>query len=192
VTALLIRIILTDNDTETRPTEDTQVNKRRFLQSAAALALAGPAWRAWAAAPDAAAVVLHYAALVRANYEDSLAGAQELQAAVKALAAAPGEQTLAGARSAWIAAREWYGQTEAFRFYGGPIDDDKGPEGRINAWPMDEAYVDAVAGKPGAGIINNRKAALTKAALSRANERGGEENVSCGWHAIEFLLWGRT
>jgi putative iron-regulated protein len=171
------------------------VNKRRFLQSAAALALAGPAWRAWAAAPDAAAVVLpvvrHYAALVRANYEDSLAGAQELQAAVKALAAAPGEQTLADARGAWTAAREWYGQTEAFRFYGGPIDDDKGPEGRINAWPMDEAYVDAVAGKPGAGIINNRKAALTKAALSRANERGGEENVSCGWHAIEFLLWGQ-
>jgi putative iron-regulated protein len=171
------------------------VNKRRFLQSAAALALAGPAWRAWAAAPDAAAVVLpvvrHYAALVRANYEDSLAGAQELQAAVKALAAAPGEQTLAGARGAWTAAREWYGQTEAFRFYGGPIDDDKGPEGRINAWPLDEAYVDAVAGKPGAGIVNNRKAALTKAALSRANERGGEENVSCGWHAIEFLLWGQ-
>jgi putative iron-regulated protein len=171
------------------------VNKRRFLQSAAALALAGPAWRAWAAAPDAAAVVLpvvrHYAALVRANYEDSLAGAQELQAAVKALAAAPGEQTLAGARGAWTAAREWYGQTEAFRFYGGPIDDDKGPEGRINAWPMDEAYVDAVAGKPAAGIVNNRKAALTKAALSRANERGGEENVSCGWHAIEFLLWGQ-
>jgi putative iron-regulated protein len=181
------------SDAETRHRRTPKVNKRRFLQSAAALALAGPAWRAWAAGPDAAVrpVVLHYAALVHANYEDSLGGAQELQAAVKALAAAPAEQTLAGARSAWIAAREWYGQTEAFRFYGGPIDDDQGPEGRINAWPMDEAYVDAVAGRPDAGIINNRKAALTKAALARANERGGEENVSCGWHAIEFLLWGQ-
>jgi putative iron-regulated protein len=142
-------------------------------------------------APAAADVVRHHAALVHANYEDTLAAARRLQQAAAALAAAPSADTLAAARKAWLDAREWYGQTEAFRFYGGPIDDDKGPEGRINAWPMDEAYVDAVAGKPAAGIVNNRKAALTKAALSRANERGGEENVSCGWHAIEFLLWGQ-
>jgi putative iron-regulated protein len=25
----------------------------------------------------------------------------------------------------------------------------------------------------------------------RLNERGGEENISAGWHAIEFLLWGQ-
>jgi putative iron-regulated protein len=167
------------------------MNKRRFLLNATALAATLLTAHAHAQAMDAAAVVRHHATLVHAAYEDTLAGALELQRAVKALTAAPGADTLAAARTAWLAARESYGQTEVFRFYGGPIDDDKGPEGRINAWPMDEAYVDGVKDKPKAGLINNRKAPITKAALARANERGGEENIATGWHAIEFLLWGQ-
>jgi len=51
--------------------------------------------------------------------------------------------------------------------------------------------VDSVQGKAGAGIINNPKAKITKANLARLNERGGEENIATGWHAIEFLLWGQ-
>ncbi len=61
----------------------------------------------------------------------------------------------------------------------------------MNAWPMDEAYVDAVEGKPQSGLINNPKFKITKANLAKFNERGGEENISTGWHAIEFLLWGQ-
>lgn len=168
------------------------MKRRLLLQSAWALAGPVPFASAFAqGSVDAAAVARHYAALVFANYEDTLAAALDLQKTVTAFTAAPSAETLAAARKAWLDAREWYGQTEAFRFYGGPIDDDKGPEGRINAWPMDESYVDGVKGKPGAGLINNRKAPITKAALARANERGGEENIATGWHAIEFLLWGQ-
>jgi putative iron-regulated protein len=143
------------------------------------------------AAVDARAVATHYAALVHAGYSDTLAAAQDLQAAIAAFVAAPSAEGLTKARKAWLEAREFYGQTEAFRFYGGPIDDDKGPEGQINAWPLDEAYVDYVTGKPTAGMVNNPKFKITKAALAKANERGGEENISAGWHAIEFLLWGQ-
>ncbi|GKT20612.1 imelysin family protein [Acidovorax sp. SUPP3334] len=137
------------------------------------------------------AVAAHYATLVHANYEDTLNAAKTMQAAIKAFTAKPSVETLAEARKTWLAAREFYGQTEAFRFYGGPIDDDKGPEGQINAWPMDESYVDSVEGKPDAGLVNNRKFAITKKALSGQNERGGEENIATGWHAIEFFLWGQ-
>jgi putative iron-regulated protein len=137
------------------------------------------------------AVAQHYATLVHAKYEDTLGAGKQMQQAIGAFTAQPSAATLDAARKAWLAAREFYGQTEALRFYGGPIDDDKGPEGRINAWPMDESYVDAVQGKPDAGLINNRKFAITKAALARMNERGGEENIATGWHAIEFLLWGQ-
>lgn len=138
-----------------------------------------------------AAVAGHYAALVHANYSDTLAAAKDMQAAIAALVKVPSAEGMQQARDTWLAAREFYGQTEAFRFYGGPIDDNKGPEGRINAWPMDEAYVDYVQGKPKAGMVNNPKLKITKAALIKANERGGEENISAGWHAIEFLLWGQ-
>ena len=153
---------------------------------------AGPATSATsAAAVSAATVARHHAALVHASYSDTLAAAQNMQTAIAAFVKAPSADGLQAARQAWLDAREFYGQTEAFRFYGGPIDDDNGPEGQINAWPMDEAYVDYVQGKPKAGMVNNPKVKITKAALSKANERGGEENVSTGWHAIEFLLWGQ-
>jgi putative iron-regulated protein len=114
-----------------------------------------------------------------------------LQRAVQAFVAAPSPDTLEAARKAWLAAREWYGQTEVFRFYGGPIDDDKGPEGRLNAWPLDEAYIDSVKGKPDSGIVNDTRIVISKASLARLNEKGGEENIAAGWHAIEFLLWGQ-
>jgi putative iron-regulated protein len=142
-----------------------------------------------AAEPDA--VVRHYAALVHANYADTLAAALELQQAVDAFVARPSASALAQTRKAWLAAREWYAQTEAFRFYAGPIDDDEGPEARLNGWPMDESYVDYVRDRSDAGIINDRKAPITKEALAGLNERGGEENIATGWHAIEFLLWGQ-
>lgn len=140
---------------------------------------------------DNTAVTRHYAALVYAGYEDSLGAAQAMQSAIAAFVATPSANTLTAARKAWLDAREFYGQTEAFRFYGGPIDDAKGPEGQINAWPLDEAYVDYVQGKPKAGLINDLKFKITKANLIKVNEKDGEENISAGWHAIEFLLWGQ-
>jgi putative iron-regulated protein len=151
-----------------------------------AAALAAPA-----AAQTPAEVLRHHATLVHANYSDAHAAALKLQAAVQALTAAPSPETLGAARQAWLQAREFYGQTEAFRFYGGPIDAENGPEGRINAWPMDEAYVDYVDGQPEAGLIQKRKQPITAKALAALNERGGEENIATGWHAIEFLLWGQ-
>jgi putative iron-regulated protein len=140
---------------------------------------------------DRRSVAEHYAAVVHANYEDTLAAAKNMQKEIHAFLAQPSEAALASSRKSWLAARDVYGQTEAFRFYAGPIDDDKGPEGRINAWPLDESYIDAVQGKPTAGIVNNPKIAITKKRLSALNERGGEENIATGWHAIEFMLWGQ-
>lgn len=144
-----------------------------------------------AAAPTSRAVLENYAELVGTAYADTVSSARELRDAVRAFVAAPSADGLAHARRAWLEAREWYGQTEAFRFYGGPIDGDNGPEGLINAWPLDEAYIDGVDGNPAAGIINDRKEKITAQRLAVLNERGGEENVATGWHAIEFLLWGQ-
>lgn len=143
-------------------------------------------------APSAyAPVAAHYATLVHASYSDTLAAALDLQSAVASLVKTPSAQTLNEARRAWLAAREFYGQTEAFRFYAGPIDDDQGPEGRINAWPLDEAYIDGVRGRPAAGLVNDARFAINKTGLIKRNEKGGEENIATGWHAIEFLLWGQ-
>ena len=162
-----------------------------FALSTTPAGAATPVASAAATVVSSDTVVRHYATLVHATYSDTLAATQAMQTAIADFVKAPSAAGLAEARTRWLAAREFYGQTEAFRFYGGPVDDDNGPEGRMNAWPMDEAYVDAVEGKPESGLINNPKFKITKANLSKFNERGGEENISTGWHAIEFLLWGQ-
>jgi putative iron-regulated protein len=139
-------------------------------------------------------VVETHARMVFAVYSDALAEARQLQVALEALVADPSEGTMAAAREAWKAARVPYMQSEAFRFSEGPIDRDRGAvEGLLNAWPMDEAYVDAVKDAPESGIINQpvEFAEITKDLLKSLNERDGEANISTGYHALEFLLWGQ-
>ncbi|MGR3894528.1 MULTISPECIES: imelysin family protein [Pseudomonas] len=156
----------------------------------------------------AQAVVKHYAEMVYAVYSDSLSTAKTLQTAVDAFLAKPDADTLAAARSAWVAARVPYLQSEVFRFGNTIIDD---WEGQVNAWPLDEGLIDYVdksyehaLGNPAAtaNIIANTEIQvgedkvdvkdLTPEKLASLNELGGSEaNVATGYHAIEFLLWGQ-
>ena len=135
---------------------------------------------------------------------------KELKGAVEQLIATPTAETLGAARTAWIAARVPYMQTEAFRF-GNKIVDDW--EGRVNSWPLDEGLIDYVDASYGtasdsnplyaANVIANKSltvggrkvdaSTITKELLRtrcRRRERI-EANVATGYHAIEFLLWGQ-
>lgn len=141
--------------------------------------------------PGVAAVLSQYADVVHATYDDTLQGAKVMQRAIDAFLAQPSAESQQAAQKAWRDAREFYGQTEAFRFYGGPIDGENGPEGRMNAWPMDESYVDYVQGRADSGLINNSSFVINRNSVIRQNERAGEENIASGWHATEFLLWGQ-
>lgn len=115
---------------------------------------------------------------------------EALLAAVEAFLKSPDDTHLTAARDAWCKARLVYGETEALRFQGGPIER---LEPLLNAWPVDEAYIDHVVGRPDAGIVHDAAhfPVLDAGLLEVANERGSETNVSVGWHAIEFLLWGQ-
>lgn len=110
-----------------------------------------------------------------------------------AFVASPTGESLAAAKTAWVEARHPYLQSEAFRFYAGPIDDDDGPEPMINGWPMDEFYIDYVEGSAESGIINETNVfpEITKDLIARMNEKAGETAITSGFHAIEFLLWGQ-
>lgn len=133
-----------------------------------------------------------YGAIVYASYVDSLEAAKDLDAAIESFIEDPNEATLDAARQRWLDAREPYLQTEVYRFYDGPIDNpDHGPEGMINAWPLDEAYIDYTIDDPSSGIINDPDVEISAEALMALNEQGGEKNIATGFHAIEFLLWGQ-
>jgi putative iron-regulated protein len=175
--------------------------------AAAALLAALLASPAFAASP--AEVATTYANIAAAGFADSLATAQALQQAVTTLIASPSDAHLQAARTAWIAARVPYMQTEVYRF-GNPIVDDW--EGRVNSWPLDEGLIDYV-DTSYAQSEDNSLATLnivatpeftlsgttidarqiTPALISDTLQEadGIEANVASGYHAVEFMLWGQ-
>ena len=158
-----------------------------------------------------------YSNIALANYTDALNDAINLRFRIDAFANNPSASNLEKAKKAWLQSRESYGQTEIFRLANGPIDAEDGwvantygaPEGQLNAWPLDENMIDytidANGVKTSGNIIDTKGefnpggedsqsvnvSKITKEALSLLNENGGDANVSTGYHAIEFLLWGQ-
>lgn len=158
-----------------------------------------------------------YANIASATYSDSLEDAINLKKAIDKFAKSPSEATLTNAKQAWLASRESYGQSEAFRLSNGPIDAEEGwvadayqnLEGQLNAWPLDENLIDYTVDADGKVTSNNIISStgkftpggeeavavnidvITPEVLSELNENGGEANVTSGYHAIEFLLWGQ-
>jgi putative iron-regulated protein len=137
---------------------------------------------------DAKPQIDAYIDLVASAYKKAADDSKTLASAVDAFLASPSDDTLKAARAAWVSARPAYLKTETFRFYDGPIEE---VEGAVNAWPMNEAYIDYVEGKPDSGIINDPKFSLDLGGLEGANQKQDEADVTTGWHAIEFLLWGQ-
>jgi putative iron-regulated protein len=162
------------------------------------------------AAVEKKAVIDTYANIAQAMYEDALTRATALQKSVDAFIATPGETTMQDARTAWLASRVPYQQTEVYRF-GNVIVDDW--EGKVNAWPLDEGLIDYVDSSYGtesdenplytADVIANTSIKLggetvdtskitTELLADTLQEIGQvESNVATGYHAIEFLLWGQ-
>lgn len=140
-----------------------------------------------------AEVADHYADIVITSYRDSAEAARDLRTAIAAFVQDPTPITYGTARKAWLAAREPYGQTEVYRFYQGPIDDEDGPEGLLNAWPLDENYIDGTPDRPDHGIIQqvDEYPTIDANLLRSLNEKDGDANISTGYHAIEYLLWGQ-
>ena len=156
------------------------------------------------------AVLKTYADIAHAGYEDSLTTAVALDKAIEVFLAKPADDTLAAARTAWLAARVPYQQTEAFRFANPMVDD---WEGKVNAWPLDEGLIDYV-DADFYGTESDENALFTANVIANTTIKldgkdvdvstitpelladtlheaaDNEANVATGYHAIEFLLWG--
>ncbi len=165
--------------------------------ASACAALAGvaigvlPACSSSSAGQDPTApVVKQYAANLDASYKDTVTQVKALKVAVDAFVASPSADGLAACQQAWLAAHQAYGEGEYSRFYGGPIDQS---QGAMNEWPIDESFIDYTIQSPQGGIINDpiHYPQITAPILATADQRGSLENLSTGFHAIEFLLWGQ-
>lgn len=161
-------------------------------------------------------LLISYTDMAHAAYKDSLETAKALQTAVNTYVDTPTEANLAAAKEAYKTVRQPYSQTEVFRFDEGFVTaNDKREianidawEGQVNAWPLDEALIDYVSDSYegeysskdniinsdsiSVGSIKQDTSTITPELLADMNEIGGSEaNVTTGYHAIEFLLWGQ-
>jgi len=142
------------------------------------------------------ALAQSYANLVSYYYNEVHIKTNNMHKSINMFLKYPTEENLLYVKNKWIEARKIYGITEAFRFYGGPIDGvnqfgEEGPEGLINAWPLNESYIDYVIGNDTSGIINNLSYDINAKTIIASNMSEDDADVSTGWHAIEFLLWGQ-
>jgi len=161
------------------------------------------------AAPSARDVAVHYADLAAAIYGDAAGQAKLLQERINTFLAAPSPAVLESARTQWKQARIPYLQSEGFRFGSATVD---ALEPRVNAWPLDEGLIDYVAPAYGTHSDENPLYALNVVATreirvgarpidasaidekllrSLQEAEGVQTNVSTGYHAVEFLLWGQ-
>ena len=155
-------------------------------------------------------IVDSYTKIAYATYQDSLFTAKSLKNSIDYFLGNPTTENLALAKSAWLASRIPYQQSEVFRF-GNTIVDNW--EGKVNAWPLDEGLIDYVQ-KTGVEnetenplyvsnviannsiFINGKRVDATDINPTFLAEvlheaEGIEANVATGYHAIEFLLWGQ-
>ena len=158
------------------------------------------------------AVLDTYADIAQASFGDSLTLARALDKSVAALTSEPSAENLQAAKTAWLAARVPYQQTEVFRFGNAIVDE---WEGLVNAWPLDEGLIDYVDTKAYGGPTDENEYAAVNVIANSTFTVGGktvdastitaeligevlheadeiESNVARGYHAIEFLLWMKS
>ncbi|MDP2549275.1 imelysin family protein [Oceanobacter sp. 4_MG-2023] len=123
-----------------------------------------------------------------AAYSDAVTTAKALQTALQTFREDPTEENFVAAKTAWLVAREPYGQTEVYRFRLSPIDStdyssEDGPEGDINAWPLGEALIDYVQtndtdfGTDQVGVTANSAGINGGGALTAADAEDQSNNI---------------
>jgi uncharacterized iron-regulated protein len=108
------------------------------------------------------------------TYETLAAQAALLQTATQTLENNPTQVNLDAAKSAWVATRSPWEQSEGFLF--GPVDQE-GIDPSIDSWPVN--VID----------LNNVLASANPLTVSFLSQ---QEGTLKGFHTIEFLLWGEN
>ncbi|MEX1032156.1 MAG: imelysin family protein [Cellvibrionaceae bacterium] len=128
--------------------------------------------------------------------EASLAEAQILADAVQALLDNPTEDNLNTARLAWRRSHDAYNEFDLFTALG---DSNPGLFGTmmeydfpVDAWPIQPGYLDYYDVYTHSGIVNDIAMPLTADTLRQQHGFTDTSDVSLGFHALEYLLWGEN
>jgi putative iron-regulated protein len=124
----------------------------------------------------------------------SLQEARGLAEAIDRLLTDPGDANLAAARLAWQRSHDSYLEFEFFSALSGSNPGLFGVmleyDFSIEAWPIQPGYLDYYDVYTHSGIVNDAAMPLTADALRQQHGFTDASDVSLGFHALEYLLWG--
>jgi len=168
--------------TEKPATSLSTETETRETSAAASLALEDASLHAWQ--------------LGTASLQDTAYSLQALQKTIVVLLLERSEESLALARKQWHESHERYHNSAIFLAIG---ESNPGLFGHLqtltfnlDAWPIQPGYIDSYGVYTHSGIVNDITVPLNAEAIRRQHGFSDDSEVTLGFHAIAYLLWGEN
>lgn len=121
----------------------------------------------------------------RSRLSEAEAAATALCESLRVLRSTPSESNLRTARSRWRDAHEQYRAAATLLALQGRTEDPA-----LDAWPALGGYIDRAPGYPHSGIVFDTTVEISAETLQAQHQLTDASEVSIGFHALEYLLWG--
>jgi hypothetical protein len=121
------------------------------------------------------------------RYQKAVVSSIKLNHTAATFLTSPDESTLASLKSSWLDAHRHFLAARFFSFIKTDMQNYQ-----VDAWPIREGFLDHLPDYPQSGLISDITLPINAVTLTTQHGVTDPEEVSLGFHAIEFLLFRRS
>ena len=141
-------------------------------------------------------IALEYVQQIDTDFKQAGIEIEKFQSSIATLTDQTNIENLNLSKQAWLNAHSAYELTTLHRYYATQLMGEQDSlvlmqlQYQINHWPIVPGYIDYVDGYPDSGIVHDINVNLNADSLREQHGFFDVSEVTLGFHAIEFLLWG--
>ena len=141
-------------------------------------------------------IALEYVRQIDTDFKQAGIEIEKFQSSIATLTDQTNIENLNLSKQAWLNAHSAYELTTLHRYYVTQLMGEQDSlalmqlQYQINHWPIVPGYIDYVYGYPDSGIVHDINVNLNADSLREQHGSFDVSEVTLGFHAIEFLLWG--
>ena len=141
-------------------------------------------------------IALEYMRQIDTDFKQAGIEIEKFQSSIATLTDQTNIENLNLSKQAWLNAHSAYELTTLHRYYATQLMGEQDSlvlmqlQYQINHWPIVPGYIDYVDGYPDSGIVHDINVNLNADSLREQHGSFDVSEVTLGFHAIEFLLWG--
>ena len=141
-------------------------------------------------------IALEYVQQIDTDFKQAGIEIEKFQSSIATLTDQTNIENLNLSKQAWLNAHSAYELTTLHRYYATQLMGEQDSlvlmqlQYQINHWPIVPGYIDYVDGYPDSGIVHDINVNLNADSLREQHGSFDVSEVTLGFHAIEFLLWG--